>query len=378
MPWKKVTVMSQKEQFIEHYVKGDYGKFSHLCREFGISRKTGYKWVNRVHSFGTAGLKEANRRPKNSPSKTTQEIQELILNTRNLFPNWGGEKLRSYLISKGYRDLPNEKTISRILKRHGLITLEESEKHKPWKRFEHENPNDLWQMDFKGHFATLDGRCHPLTLLDDHSRFCLLIRSCCDEKNQTVQEALITVFREYGLPLRMTMDNGPPWGYSGVQNHTTLTAWLIRIGIIVSHSRPNHPQTQGKLERFHRTLKLELLSRYQFSDLAQAQEGFDWYKHLYNEIRPHASLMGEVPSSRYCRSERNYPEDLKPIVYDEKLIVRKVQQGGLISFKGKEYRIGGAFYGHPVGLKEGEEEDLFDVYFCHQKIVKIDIKYPAS
>jgi transposase InsO family protein len=293
-----------------------------------------------------------------------------------LHPTWGGEKLRKYLLSEGYKNLPkSEKTFDRILKRYGLITAEESEKHKAWKRFEHEHPNDLWQMDFKGYFKTLNGPCHPLTLLDDHSRYCLLIRSCGDERGETVKEALTQVFREYGLPRGMTMDNGSPWGYSGEQDHTYLTAWLIRLGIKVSHSRPNHPQTQGKLERFHRTLKEELISAYQFNDLRDAQEGFDWWRSLYNEKRPHGALSLEVPSSRYRPSERDYPLALPTIEYDEGFIIRKVQVDGTISFKGKEYRIGKAFSGQPVGLKKDEEESIYHVYFCHQKVVKIDLKY---
>jgi len=268
--------------------------------------------------------------------------------------------------------LPTEKTIDRILKRHGLITAEASEKHKAWKRFEHKQPNDLWQMDFKGHFATGSERCHPLTLLDDHSRYSLLIKASTDERYETVKAALIGTFREYGLPISMTMDNGSPWGYSGKQLHTALTAWLIRLGIYVSHSRPKHPQTQGKLERFHRTLKLELLSHYTFANILEAQEGFDWWQKMYNEERPHAAIGLGVPCQRYKRSERYYPEVLPGVAYDEGFVVRKVQKDGMIYFKGKEYRVGNAFYGQQVGLKKAEDSELMDVYFCHQKIVKID------
>jgi transposase InsO family protein len=372
MPWKEVTTMQEKERFLASIPQWK-GSFRSLCREFGISPKTGYKRLNRYKQCGLESLKELSRKPKNSPNKTARDIEELIVKIRQLHPAWSGEKLRNYLYSKGYQQLPVEKTIDRILKRHGLITIEESEKHKPWKRFEHENPNDLWQMDFKGHFATGTGRCHPLTLLDDHSRYSLLIKACADEQAKTVKAALIEVFRQYGLPLGMTMDNGSPWGYSGAQLHTGLTAWLIHLGIYVGHSRPRHPQTQGKLERFHRTLKLELLSRYTFDDCNEAQKGFDWWQKIYNEERPHEAIGHAVPAKRYRESERLYPEKLPEIEYEGGMIVRKVQQSGFINYKGKEYRVGAAFYGHPVGLKEAEEDGLMDVFFCHQRVVKIDL-----
>jgi transposase InsO family protein len=375
MPWKEVTIMNKKESFIASYLDSTVS-FTKLCTSFGISTKTGYKYLARYKKYGYDGLKELARTPHTIPCKTSSRVENIILEIRHLHPSWGGGKIKTYLQNKGYENLPTEKTIDRILKRNGLITFEESEKHKPFIRFEHPNPNDLWQMDFKGHFATTQNRCHPLTLLDDHSRFSLLIQACENERGDTVKEALINVFKEYGLPARMTMDNGSPWGYSGKQEHTTLTAWLIRLGIIVMHSRPMHPQTQGKLERFHRTFKLELLSRFEFDDLENAQKGFDGWRKIYNEERPHEAIGNKRPIDRYRNSERPYGEILLPIEYNNDMLTRKVQQGGLISFKGKEYRVGHAFYGYPVGLKESNEDGVYDVYFCQQRVVKIDLKYP--
>lgn len=298
MPWKEVSVMDEKIRFINTYLTHQ-GPFTSLCRQFGIAPKTGYKYVKQYNENGFDGLKEASRQPKTSPTKVKSCIENLILLVRHLHPAWAGEKIKTFLNKCGYTNLPTEKTIDRILKRNGLITIEESEKHKAWVRFEHENPNDLWQIDFKGHFATRDqNRCYPLTLLDDHSRFSLLIKSCANQRAETVKTALIEVFHNYGLPLRMTMDNGTPWGYSGKQEHTEFSAWLIQLGIYVTHSRPGHPQTQGKLERFHRTLKLELLSRFSFANLGEAQEGFDWWRSIYNEERPHAAIENKVPSER--------------------------------------------------------------------------------
>lgn len=374
MPWKEVTAMSEKLRFIE-LVTSSKTNFSELCRIFGISRKTGYKMLDRYKKEGKNGLSARSRTPQTSPNKTSSEIEELILSVRKKHPVWAGEKILTYLRNKGHTKLPSEKTIDRILKRYGLITAEESEKHKPYIRFEHEHPNDLWQMDFKGHFAVGLIRCFPLTILDDHSRFSLLIKACENQTGITVKQHLIEVFRQFGLPKSMTMDNGSPWGYSREQKHTQLTAWLIQLGIYVSHSRPKHPQTQGKLERFHRTFKLELLDQYHFTDLSDAQRGFDWWQTIYNEERPHAALNLEVPATRYRRSERNYSEIIAPPEYEADLAVRKVQHNGLISYAGKNYRVGEAFYGHYVGLKE-EQNGVIDVYFYKQKVNKFDLRYP--
>ena len=170
------------------------------------------------------------------------------------------------------------------------------------------------------------------------------------------------------------MDNGAPWGYSGSQLHTHLTAWLIMQGITVTHSRPCHPQTQGKLERFHRTLKAELIGAYLFDSLDHAQEGFDWWRQIYNDERPHAAIGLQVPSQRYKRSEREYRERISPYVYDSSLEARKVSGKGSISYKGRRYTVGEGFAGNHVGLKPTQDERMVDVYFCHQKVIKLDLE----
>ncbi|WP_192365032.1 integrase core domain-containing protein, partial [Mesorhizobium mediterraneum] len=178
----------------------------------------------------------------------------------------------------------------------------------PFIRFEHEAPNDLWQMDFKGHVALHGGRLHPLTVLDDHSRFSIALSACADQTTATVKARLIAAFRRYGLPWRIATDNGPPWGDGGRNNFTLLTVWLIEAGVAVSHSRPCHPQTLGKDERFHRSLKAEALQGPPFADLAKAQDAFDRWRHVYNTVRPHDALGGAVPLDRYRVSQRQYRE----------------------------------------------------------------------
>ena len=242
-------------------------------------------------------------------------------------------------------------------------------------KFEHENPNDLWQMDFKGLYPLEDkSRCHPLTILDDHSRFSITVKACANERENTVKEELIRVFRTYGLPKRINTDNGSPWGTGGVgDGYTSLSAFLIRLGIRVSQSRPYHPQTNGKIERFHRTLKTELLRYYRFEDLQNMQDGFDWWRDEYNLGRPHQALGYKCPVDRYSRSEREYPEVLPEIEYGPETEVRKVQKEGWIDYRGEKYRISRAFIGYPVGLRPTQEDGKMDVYFCHQKVKTLDL-----
>ena len=374
MPWKECTVMSQREEFLKK-LQGTKISISSLCREFGISRPTAYKWKKRFGEQSLFGLKDRSKAPHRSPTKTAESMTHLVLSIRDQHTFWGGEKIRRHLINQGFTEMPSSKTINRILKRYGRITEEESEKHKAWKRFEHEHPNDLWQMDFKGEFKLGNGQwCYPLTVLDDHSRFLLLLEACPNQRGETVQEALTKLFKKYGLPKRMTMDNGPPWGYSRTQQHTALCAWLMRLGIQVSHSRPGHPQTQGKLERLHRTLKAELLSRYSFENINEAQDGFDYWRGIYNEVRPHGALNLDLPADRYVPSDRSYPEKIPDVAYETNSLLRKVQKDGMISYQGKQYLIGTPFYSFPVKLETNEDNsNLMNVYFCQQRVLLLDL-----
>jgi transposase InsO family protein len=237
-----------------------------------------------------------------------------------------------------------------------------------------ERPNQLWQMDFKGYFALTEGRyCHTLTVLDDHSRFLLGLRACADETYGTVQAELTAIFGCYGLPQRMLMDNGSPWGDDAETRHTKLTAWLIRLGIAISHGRPYHPQTQGKDERLHRTLKDELLSRQAFARLDDCQEGFDQWRQLYNRQRPHEALDMGCPGERYVPSKCPFPQTLPPVLYGEDDTVRKVDASGRIYFTNRALRIGKAFRHQPVAIRPTDSDQVFDVFFCKQKIAVISL-----
>lgn len=373
MPWQEVTTVSLRLEFVMLAQKEDRN-FSQLCKSFDISTKTGYKWLNRFQAYGPEGLQDLSRRPKSSPSITDYDIEQAILNLRHEHEAWGGRKLKKRLEKMGYSNLPAPSTITNILRRNDRLDPAECLKHQPFGSFEHEHPNDLWQMDFKGHIPTWENRCHPLTVLDDNSRFVVVLAACPDEKTETVKNSLIDCFRRYGLPRRMTMDNGSPWGNCGSKDLTPLTVWLIRNDVAVSHSRPYHPQTQGKDERFHRTLNVELLKRREFRDLDHCQREFDIFRDVYNLERPHQAIGMEPPISRYVPSNRPYSERLPDIEYGPDDQVRKVQAKGEVSFNGKIYHVPKALRGHPVAFRPTTADGIYTIYFCHQKIMEVSLR----
>lgn len=373
MPWKEVSAVSLRQEFVTLAGAPD-ANISALCRRFGISRFTGHKWLGRFATEGRAGLAERSRRPQHSPGRTPAPIETVILELRAAHPAWGGRKLRARLLHIGHERVPSPSTITTILRRRGLIDREEASKHRAWQRFEHADPNLLWQMDFKGHFAVLHGRCHPLTVLDDHSRFSLGLEACANEQGATVHQRLVHIFRRYGLPHRMLMDNGAPWGDTWEHPHTPLTVWLLRLGVKVSHGRPYHPQTQGKDERFHRTLRVELLQGRTFADLPACQHAFDRWRTVYNTERPHEALGLATPASRYAISSRSFSETLPPIEYDAGELVRKVQQRGFVTFKGREFRIAQAFQGYPVAFRPTAIDGVWSIWFMTHPIAQLDLR----
>ena len=379
MPWKETTLMSTRLEFIK-LAQCPGANLTALCRGFGISRKTAYKWLARYEEQGHIGLQDRSRRPRSSPASTDAMTEAAIIALSVEYPYWGARKLHA-LLPDGVKR-PHHSTIDAVLQRHGRTVRGAPVRQDAVapSRFEHSAPNLLWQMDFKGHFALTDakaGRCHALTILDDHSRFNLCLKACGNEQRATVQTAMQATFERYGLPERITADNGPPWGASGRQGLSQLEVWLIRLGIKVGHSRPYHPQTQGKDERFHRTLKLELLERNGFNSLEACQHGFDKWREQYNLIRPHEALQQKPPVSRYKMSGRAFPSVLAPLEYPAADDVRKVSDKGEISFKNLRHFIGEGLRAQLIAIRPAEVDNTFDVYFCHKKIRQIDLRNPA-
>jgi transposase InsO family protein len=373
MPWKTCDLMDKRSEFVELASRGSANK-AELCRRFGISRKTGYKWLGRQRKGD--GLADATRRPATSPGKTGAAMEDKIVAARQKHPAWGGRKLKRWLENGGEAGVPSASTITGILRRHGLLATPAGPSGKGWERFERDAPNELWQIDYKG-WLTLatGGRCHPLTMLDDHSRFNLLLEPCSGETFVELQPLLETAFSRYGLPQAILCDNGKPWGDSS-GHFTQCEAWLLRMGVNVLHGRPRHPQTQGKEERFHRTFNAEVLSRTTvWQDLCHCRREFEPWRGIYNRERPHEALGGAVPASRYDVSPRPMPAVLPEAGqwYGGDDMVKKVLAKGIMAFRGVLWSIGEAFKGQEVALRQTGEE-RFEVYYCWKRIGVADFR----
>jgi transposase InsO family protein len=374
MPWKESTIMSERSKFIEQ-AKVEGTNMSALCRELGISRKTGYKWLKREQEGGAGGIEDRSRRPKHSPQRTEAKMEAEVMGVRNEHPVWGGRKIKRVLEDRKIEGVPASSTITAILRRHDQIDPQEAQKHKPFQRFERAQPNELWQMDFKGYFAlNAGGYCHPLTVIDDHSRFLLGLKACPDETYPTVQAQLSAIFEQFGLPERMLMDNGSPWGNDREHPYTILTTWLLRLDIAISHGRPRHPQTQGKDERLNRTLLDEVISQQSLATLQECQLAFDQWWRVYNYIRPHEAIALDTPASHYQLSSRPFPTALPPATYEPDDLIRKVDQSGKIFFNNRCFRVGKAFRHQPVALRSTETDGLFDVFFSKHKVAQINLR----
>ena len=349
-----------------------------LCQRFGISAPTGYKWLRRYAAEGAAGLQDRSRRPRRSPGRTVPAIEQAVLALRLQHPTWGGRKLRVLLARQGVQPLPAASTITAILRRHDqLDPTQGAGQPRAWQRFEHPYPNALWQMDFKGGWPCGPGRCHPLTILDDHSRYALGLAACPNQRTATVQAHLITAFQRYGLPDRLLVDNGSPWGNHPAHPYTPLTVWLRRLDIAVSHSRPYHPQTLGKDERFHGTLQRDLGRQPPRPDLASWQTAFDAWRHEYNQVRPHESLALAVPASRYHVSPRPYPNQLPPLPYGSDDQVRRVQAGGWVSFQGHQLRLPKALRGQSVAFRPTATDGCWAIRFLTDDLGTLDLREPV-
>ena len=350
-----------------------------LCRRFGISTKTGYKWRQRYATDCGAGLVDRSRKPHLSPTRITGPITGEVIALYRQW-GWGGRKLRRRLLDLGHPAVPAASTCTEIVRRAGLYEREQPAAT-PCQRFSRASPNELWQMDFKGDFATQRGsRCYPITVLDDHSRFNVLLAPAGNQTGQTVRAFLQAAFATYGLPEAILCDNGPPWGApEPVCPHTTFTIWLLQLGVRVRHGRPRHPQTQGKDERFHRTLHRELLSRHTWRDLAHCRELFPGYRERYNCERPHDALGGDTPVRHYRPSPRALPGTLSAPEYAAGTTVQLVRSCGMITFGGQTWYIGRAFAGLPVGLRPSPQSDgQWEVWFAHEIIGRIDLHTPAK
>ncbi|HEV7544187.1 MAG TPA: IS481 family transposase [Reyranella sp.] len=340
-----------------------------LCRRFNVRPRILYKWLERYRSCGRAGLADHSRRPHRSPSRTEAEMESAVLAVRRENPVWGGRKIAASLRRQGLSP-PSPSTITGILRRNGQPMVAPGQK--AWKRFEHAEPNALWQMDFKGDVALGHGRLHPLTVVDDHSRYAVVLQAADNERHQTVQNAVQAAFERYGLPEVILTDNGSPWGDTGERSLTKLGVWLIEHGVAPWHSAPFHPQSHGKNERFNRTLKAELLEGRTFGDLQQAQQAFDGWRQRYNHHRPHDALGLAVPAERYRPSPRSFNPIVEPFDYGPDDFVRSVDVAANISFRGRRLKASKALVAKHVAIRPTERDGVFDIIFRHVTVKSID------
>lgn len=375
MPWQEQSSMSLRREFVTFAQRGEL-PLRALCRHYGISPKTGYKWLARAAADPAETFADRSRRPQGSPTRTAPEVEARIVALRDAHPTWGGRKLHHWLGRHGHDPVPAPSTITDILRRHGRI-MTTPDTPRRWQRFAREAPNELWQLDFMGHRPLGTGRVHPLTLLDDHARFLLGLWACADEQGTGVQRHLTTCFQRYGLPWAILTDNGPPWGAKGQGGITKLEAWFLRLGIAVRHGRIYHPQTQGKVERIHQTIAADVFAFMPLPDLGTAQAHFDQFRQVYNHDRPHEALAYAVPAERYRPSPRSFPDPLPPIEYAPGDAVRKVRHQGAISFHNHSYFVGTGLIGLPVAVRPTTTEGVFAILFCAQQIGLIDLHDPG-
>lgn len=376
MPWREVSAMDQRREFVMLALREGANR-RELCRRFGISPQTGYKWLER-HAAGEE-LSDRSRRPHASPRRCDSGLEAEAVAVRDAHPAWGARKIARCLGRAGH-DVPAHSTVHAILRRHHRIEPPPGTPGQPYRRFEKEAPNLLWQMDFKGH-APLSGGgcCHPLTMVDDHSRYSLCLAACADERGSTVKAHLTATFHRYGLPEAMFVDNGGPWGYTLNEPWTKLTVWLLKLGVGVIHSRPYHPQSRGKNERFHRTLKAEVLAFNRFCDLAAAQRAFDRWRDVYNLDRPHEALGQNVPASRYQPSPRAMPDRLPEVQYDCTEIVRTVSTTkAYVAFKGRLWKVPQAFCGERLAIRPLSTNGRYGIFFAAHHIADIDLTDPTT
>ena len=366
MPWERKTVEEQRREFAE--AAKESKNFSALCREFGITRKTGYKWVERYK--GNTDLSDKSRKPFTIANRTPAETEERIVVLRAENPGWGAKKLKEVLERQGY-EIPCVKTVNNILNRYGCISAEESRKHQTFTRFEKEHCNEMWQTDFKGEFRMADNNyCYPLNIFDDHSRFVIKIAPALSTANKVIP-AFRSAFCEYGMPNSVLSDNGAQFaGFR--QGYTRFEKWLMNHDVLPIHGRIKHPQTQGKIERFHRTMQEELLKHTVMENIDDANNKFQLWREKYNNIRPHEALGMKCPAEVYIPSNRAYSDEVSPYEYGGQFHVIKVNSWGYARFDKWQVYLSETMINEHIEFRPNPHGDSFIACYRNFKIAEFD------
>lgn len=377
MPWSQTSTMDQKTLFISDYLRQTLS-MTELCDLYNISRKTGYKWIDRYLHHGPAGLEDQPRRPRTSPGKTPDHIVNAIIQARQRHPTWGAKKLIKILSKRHPKwPWPARSTVCDILSRNGLVPKKRRRRHigHPGKPSAEINaPNDTWTADFKGHFKTGDGYyCYPLTVADGYSRFLLGCQALYSTSLVETKPVFTRLFKEYGLPKRIRTDNGVPFATTTLARLSKLSVWWIRLGIYPELIEPGKPQQNGCHERMHRTLKAET-TRPPAATRRSQQRKFNTFRHEFNFERPHEALDLETPASVYETSPREMPLSLPPIEYPDRFEVRYVSANGGMRWNHHWVLVSSVCVGEYIGLEE-IDNGVWNVYFSSLKIGRFHEKY---
>ncbi len=384
MPWSQTSPMDQRTQFIADYLR-DSLSVTELCLLYGVSRKTGYKWIDRYLRCGPAGLEEHSRVPRNSPHQTPEDIVAAILEARRRHPSWGAKKLLTLLAKRHpVTLLPSRSTVCDILNRHGLVP-----KRRQRRRIGHPGkptsailaPNDVWSADYKGHFKTGNGLyCYPLTVTDGFSRFLLGCQALSSTAVQEAKPVFTRLFKEFGLPKRIRTDNGVPFATNTLARLSQLSAWWVRLGVLPELIEPGKPQQNGRHERMPRTLKAET-TRPSAGSLAAQQRNFNRFREEFNHERPHEALDQQTPGSVYTPSPREMPDKLPPLEYPDRFEIRYVSANGGIRWNSDWVNVSTVCAGEYVGLEE-IDDGIWNVYFgtlklgrFHERHMRIEDQY---
>ncbi len=377
MPWKASSSMDERVRFIARYNEEDTS-LAELCRQFGISRKTAYKWLERYAQEGPEGLRARRSIAHVFPHATPAELVEMLVELRKNYPTWGPKKLRAKLINQGVERVPAVSTIGELLKKHGLIRPRRRRVYPPrmpTNLVEAKAPNDTWCVDFKGHFALGDKtRCHPLTLSDCATRYLLKCEGLTRTAVEFVKPHFELAFREFGLPDRIRSDNGPPFATPSVGGLSALSVWWIQLGITPERIEPGAPQQNGRHERMHKTLGAETANPSE-ANLQDQQRAFDRFRHIYNDERPHEALGQKPPGSHYTPSRRHMPDTPKSPEYPDHMKVRKLDSQGRCCFPKQQAKttFSKLLANEPIGL-DPIDEDSWNVYYGPVLLAQLTLK----
>lgn len=379
MPWKETNKMDEKERFINEMLKGEK-PFKHLCAEFGISEKTGYKWKKRFYEQGKVGLYEQSRANGSHPNQIDGDTAAELIRLKNAHPSWGPKKIRE-LYSKIYlnKDTPSLSSVKRILDKAGLV--ERRKIRKPassdcprlQQQIKAEQPNDVWCIDFKGWWKSDGEICEPFTVRDKYSRKILCAQLMTSKNADAVRTVMTRLFKEYGLPKVIHSDNGTPFAASNsILNLTTLSAWWITLGILPDRSQRGCPGQNGSLERMHADIAREIERRIP-GGIAANQIALDCWVTEYNSVRPNEAIGMKTPDEIYTKSERKYIGDFDEIEYPMGFLVRRVSHNGKIKINTIPVQIGTPLAGLQVGLKPHIEDGIFDVFLTDFLLGTLDL-----